>query len=140
MHCDNAFWKNVYKLRYTTNTMVSFFATSTVVSCAQRKRKNMYNAELFEREDFIRQFVKLHPGEIGLSFRMSSLKTWNYLILCKSALCEKIVRFKPPSQKKCHIYFGYNNSHLRFRGFRKNKWMTFVVLSGWGFEANSVEL
>lgn len=52
-----------------------FFATSTVVSCAQRKRKNMYNAELFEREDFIRQFVKLHPGEIGLSFRMSSLKT-----------------------------------------------------------------
>lgn len=80
--------KNVYKLRYTTNTMVSFFCyIYSCILCSEKEKKYVQRGTLWAWRF---QFVKLHPGEIGLSFRMSSLKTWNYLILCKSALCEKI--------------------------------------------------
>lgn len=141
MHCDNAFWKNVYKLRYTTNTMVSFFATSTVVSCAQRKRKKYVKRGTLWAWRFHPAICQITPRGNRIVFQNVFSQNLKLLdTLQKRVVRKDTVRFKPPSQKKCHIYFGYNNSHLRFRGFRKNKWMTFVVLSGWGFEANSVEL
>lgn len=84
---------------------------------------------------------QITPRENGIVFQNVFSQNLKLLdTLQKRVVRKDTVRFKPPSQRKCHIYFGYNNSHLRFRGFRKNKWMTFVVLSGWGFEANSDEL
>lgn len=137
MHCDNAFWKNVYKLRYTT----TFFATSTVVSCAQRKRKKYVKRGTLWAWRFHPAICQITPRGNRIVFQNVFSQNLKLLdTLQKRVVRKDTVRFKPPSQKKCHIYFGYNNSHLRFRGFRKNKWMTFVVLSGWGFEANSVEL
>lgn len=118
--------------------MVSFFATSTVVSCAQRKRKKICTT----RNSLS---VKISSGNLS-NYTQGKWDCLSECLLSKLDTLQKrvvrkdTVRFKPPSQRKCHIYFGYNNSHLRFRGFRKNKWMTFVVLSGWGFEANSDEL
>lgn len=138
MHCDNALWKNVYKLRYTTNTLVFFLLH---LSCAQRKRKKYVlrgTLWAWRYHPVICQITPRGNRNVFQNVFPQNLKLLD--TLQKRVVRKESVRLKPPSQRKCHIYFGYNNSHLRFRGFRKNKWMTFVVLSGWGFEANSVEL
>lgn len=118
-----------------------FFATSTVVSCAQRKRKRYVKRGTLWAWRFHPAICQITPRGNRIVFQNVFSQNLKLLdTLQKRVVRKDTVRFKPPSQRKCHIYFGYNNSHLRFRGFRKNKWMTFVVLSGWGFEANSVEL
>lgn len=139
-----ALWQRILKkciYYYTTSTMVSFFATSTVVSCAQRKRKKYVKRGTLWAWRFHPAICQITPRGNRIVFQNVFSQNLKLLdTLQKRVVRKDTVRFKPPSQRKCHIYFGYNNSHLRFRGFQKNKWMTFVVLSGWGFEANSVEL
>lgn len=129
--------KNVFKLRYTTNTIVFF----CYICLVQRKRKEYVIRGTLWAWRFHPAICQITPRGNRIVFQNVFSQNLKLLdTLQKRVVLKDTVRFKPPSQKKCHIYFGYNNSHLRFRGFRKNKWMTFVVLSGWGFEANSVEL
>lgn len=65
----------------------------------------MSYAELFKRNEIIRQFVKLQPGEILMSFTMSFFKPWNYWILCKGALCEKTQSVLSLTRLKKNVIF-----------------------------------